>query len=66
MISISLLLNNLLQLIYKKLPKYIACWANSNINGNLFFGFDDNRIISGIPTLNEIPSRQMIGFYSFL
>jgi hypothetical protein len=51
--------NNLLQFIYKILPKYIACWANSNLNGNLFFGFDDNRIISGIPTLNEIPRNEI-------
>jgi hypothetical protein len=55
----TLVQNNVLQLIYNKLPKYIACWANSQLDGNLFLGFDDNRLVSGIPILTDIPINQI-------
>lgn len=47
-------LDNLELYIKYYLPKYISCFVNSNIDGNLYFGINDDGEISGIPLRDEI------------
>ena len=50
--NLSLLISKSLQdYILYILPKYISTFSNSNINGRLIFGIDDNGIITGIPSV---------------
>lgn len=47
----NLISNSLKDYILFILPKYIATFSNSNIDGKLIFGIDDTGIITGIPSI---------------
>lgn len=49
-----LITNTINTYIINYLPKYIAAFINSNINGDLYFGIQDNGNIVGIPFFGEL------------
>lgn len=52
--------NNVLEYIGLVLPKYIACYANANIDGEIRFGVDDSCEITGIPYIGKIPKKKIL------
>lgn len=55
----NLILKNLQLYINLIIPKYMACFVNANIQGEIYLGIDDFGIISGIPTKNGITREQI-------
>lgn len=45
---------NIRQYLKSYIPKYVSCYMNSKINGNLIFGIDDIGEITGIPYKGNI------------
>ena len=54
-----LILKNVQLYINLIIPKYMACFVNSNIQGEIYLGIDDFGIVSGIPTKNGITEKQI-------
>lgn len=50
---------NIINYLKYYMPKYISCFLNSNINGKLVIGINDDSEITGIPYLGEINVSQI-------
>lgn len=53
----SLILQNINLYLVNYLPKYISCFCNANINGELYFGINDDGEITGIPSKIPLTSE---------
>lgn len=51
--------HNILEYLSLILPKYITCWANARMNGELNLGVDDTNLITGVPCLGEINKEKL-------
>jgi len=49
-----MVMNQIQTYIYNYLPKYIGNFSNAQLDGQLFFGINDNGIIDGIPFYGDI------------
>jgi hypothetical protein len=51
--------NNLIEYISLILPKYLACYANAGVDGELRLGVDDTCEITGFPIIGDIPKERI-------
>ena len=51
--------NNLIEYISLILPKYLACFANAEVDGELRLGIDDSCEITGVPIIGCIPEDKI-------
>ena len=51
--------DNICNYIYCVLPKYISTFLNTNIDGKIIFGVDDDGIITGIPINKNLTKKRI-------